>query len=128
MIPRPPRSTRTDTLFPYTTLFRSKNHSPSFHISRFEQDRPTSEFHLVGCRRGRGGARPRRGPRRKGRWHRLAGAFLPKIACGGPNSRTRQAFGRNPFLRSEEHTSELKSLMRTSNAVFCLKKKKPIIH
>src|SRR3546814_14521806 len=98
MIPRPPRSTRTDTLFPYTTLFRSKNHSPSFHISRFEQDRPTSEFHLVGCRRGRGGARPRRGPRRKGRWHRLAGAFLPKIACGGPNPRTRQAFRRNPFL------------------------------
>src|SRR3546814_1098818 len=81
-----------------TFILQGKNHSPSFHISRFEQDRPTSEFHLVGCRRGRGGARPRRGPRRKGRWHRLAGAFLPKIACGGPNSRTRQAFGRNPFL------------------------------
>src|SRR3546814_3451040 len=85
---------------------------------------------------GRGGRAPRRGPRRKGRWHRLAGAFLPKIACGGPNSRTRQAFGRNPFLgsflgdggragvrRSEEHTSELQSLMRISYAVFCLNKK-----
>src|SRR3546814_12993095 len=65
-----------------TFILQGKNHSPSFHISRFEQDRPTSEFHLVGCRSGRGGARPRRGPRRKGRWPRLAGAFLPKIACG----------------------------------------------
>src|SRR3546814_3117330 len=81
-----------------TFILQGKNHSPSFHISRFEQDRPTSEFHLVGCRRGRGGARPRRGPRRKERGHRLAGAFLPKTPSGGPNPRPGQPFGRNPFL------------------------------
>src|SRR3546814_7301648 len=69
MIRRPPRSTRTDTLFPYTTLFRS---------------RPT------------------------------AGS-----SCGGTSRRWAR-----PGRRSEEHTSELQSLMRISYAVFCLKKKK----
>src|SRR3546814_3635562 len=80
MILRPPRSTRTDTLFPYTTLFRS------------------------GCARGsaRGTAR-----RRDGR-------------PGSPERRA-EAGG---CARSEEHTSELQSLMRISYAVFCLKKKK----
>src|SRR3546814_3214523 len=78
MIRRPPRSTRTDTLFPYTTLFRS--------------------------------------PGNRGRAN-----------CGSscPNRRSahlRRATGR----RSEEHTSELQSLMRISYAVFCLKKKKTI--
>src|SRR3546814_2919913 len=77
MIRRPPRSTRTDTLFPYTTLFRSsvrcssetRNHTP---------------------------VRPGNRPSNEGR----------------------------PLNRSEEHTSELQSLMRISYAVFCLKKKK----
>src|SRR3546814_4671303 len=74
MIRRPPRSTRTDTLFPYTTLFRSgfkgrRRSGPDLHISR---------------------------------------AYL----SGGP------------YGRSEEHTSELQSLMRISYAVFCLKKKR----
>src|SRR3546814_13440578 len=77
MIRRPPRSTRTDTLFPYTTLFRS-------------------------------------GPRR------LCGG---SSACTASSSRTRH--GRS---RSEEHTSELQSLMRISYAVFCLKKKKQLIN
>src|SRR3546814_7250685 len=93
MIRRPPRSTRTDTLFPYTTLFRSSMwegtdilFSPP--VSRFS-DRP-----------GRG-VRPRA--------KRLHG--VPRDARMAPS-------------RSEEHTSELQSLMRISYAVFCLKKKK----
>src|SRR3546814_6508223 len=73
MIRRPPRSTRTDTLFPYTTLFRSQ---PRLHaLSRHRQRQ--------GCE-----------------------------------------LGQDRILRSEEHTSELQSLMRISYAVFCLKKKK----
>src|SRR3546814_19682033 len=88
MIRRPPRSTRTDTLFPYTTLFRSK---------------------LVA------GAAVRR-PCQSLRLWRLA---LHPLGAGGGGSRRR---GRG--ARSEEHTSELQSLMRISYAVFCLKKKK----
>src|SRR3546814_9394737 len=74
MIRRPPRSTRTDTLFPYTTLFRSS---------------------------------PRRG-------HRISASRWVKLMI------MPMRMGR----RSEEHTSELQSLMRISYAVFCLKKKK----
>src|SRR3546814_13899889 len=84
MIRRPPRSTRTDTLFPYTTLFRSARRHP-------RQQRRLRE----GLRLPAGGALRRR----RARAH-LRG------------------------LRSEEHTSELQSLMRISYAVFCLKKKK----
>src|SRR3546814_3843356 len=73
MIRRPPRSTRTDTLFPYTTLFRSRRSAQS------------SRRDLIFCA--------------GGRW-------------------------RSSTRRSEEHTSELQSLMRISYAVFCLKKKK----
>src|SRR3546814_1298431 len=96
MIRRPPRSTRTDTLFPYTTLFRSAVHRGA--CARF---RP--------C----GGTLPgRRDRRRAGD----AGILAPAIGgrAGGPGRR----------VRSEEHTSELQSLMRISYAVFCLKKKK----
>src|SRR3546814_971354 len=74
MIRRPPRSTRTDTLFPYTTLFRSVRH-----------DEARAGLLIV-----------------DDRWFRA------------------------PIGRSEEHTSELQSLMRISYAVFCLKKKKKI--
>src|SRR3546814_2457316 len=90
MIRRPPRSTRTDTLFPYTTLFRS------------------------GRGQGCAGARPV--PRK-----RRAHAF--GILAGGDQQVGGRliSFGRG---RSEEHTSELQSLMRISYAVFCLKKKK----
>src|SRR3546814_11110139 len=80
MIRRPPRSTRTDTLFPYTTLFRSHR---SF--------------------------RARQGPVRR---HRLCShrrAHRPALSAAADH-------------RSEEHTSELQSLMRISYAVFCLKK------
>src|SRR3546814_3396344 len=86
MIRRPPRSTRTDTLFPYTTLFRS-----------WGRRAPMTDV-----------ARPRR------RWR--VGEERAQSYRSGP---FRHAVPR----RSEEHTSELQSLMRISYAVFCLKKK-----
>src|SRR3546814_3196983 len=82
MIRRPPRSTRTDTLFPYTTLFRSGSHA------------------------GRNGSR-----------QHVERAGGIRRAVAGPASTS-------SLDRSEEHTSELQSLMRISYAVFCLKKKK----
>src|SRR3546814_15438272 len=92
MIRRPPRSTRTDTLFPYTTLFRSP-----------------------------GGGRPV--PRRQ-RPGRPAVQGQPRLAgSGGCAGRPRPGQGQVRGRRSEEHTSELQSLMRISYAVFCLKKK-----
>src|SRR3546814_16627964 len=81
MIRRPPRSTRTDTLFPYTTLFRSEGH----HVQP-RQELPAPVRYVFGVP-----SPPRR-----------------RLGAG----------------RSEEHTSELQSLMRISYAVFCLKKKK----
>src|SRR3546814_3603454 len=89
MIRRPPRSTRTDTLFPYTTLFRSPG--------------------LVPRSRQRGAALSRCGPAARCR-------TLCVLASAGPQATDPR--------RSEEHTSELQSLMRISYAVFCLKKKK----
>src|SRR3546814_7716066 len=90
MIRRPPRSTRTDTLFPYTTLFRSRG----------EEAAETCHRRL-----------PRdRGP-----------AFLQSL---GHRPAQHRARGVEQCHRSEEHTSELQSLMRISYAVFCLKKKK----
>src|SRR3546814_10587893 len=82
MIRRPPRSTRTDTLFPYTTLFRSAAADAKIGAGRRDQ--------------------------RLGMWD--------DFGFGA-----RRRIGRE---RSEEHTSELQSLMRISYAVFCLKKKK----
>src|SRR3546814_5814080 len=90
MIRRPPRSTRTDTLFPYTTLFRSDGPTPTTEIARGP------------------GARPR-----PGCCARLTSPPLPG-SFGAAGHRAG---------RSEEHTSELQSLMRISYAVFCLKKK-----
>src|SRR3546814_1494782 len=90
MIRRPPRSTRTDTLFPYTTLFRSGAHDQ-------------------------------------------AAALLAHVDLGAEVDAVRQFLragrhlrhlvGDEVVVRSEEHTSELQSLMRISYAVFCLKKK-----
>src|SRR3546814_10441950 len=94
MILRPPRSTRTDTLFPYTTLFRS---SRCFDYQRFDGDHQYSrdwDFR-VWCRN-----RPQHD-----------GSLRRRLYLA-------------PHNRSEEHTSELQSLMRISYAVFCLKKKK----
>src|SRR3546814_6905831 len=99
MIRRPPRSTRTDTLFPYTTLFRSNLERDGQKIAIFEVRR--------GVQRAR---RQRMDPRRQLAHRRRADDMRRvdhDIAVG----------------RSEEHTSELQSLMRISYAVFCLKKK-----
>src|SRR3546814_10287406 len=88
MIRRPPRSTRTDTLFPYTTLFRSRGAGPPGNIlpPAYRRRVRATEDQLLQTKR------------------RL---------CLCPHR----------GKRSEEHTSELQSLMRTSYAVFCLKKK-----
>src|SRR3546814_2832154 len=101
MIRRPPRSTLTDTLFPYTTLFRS----PAW--ARFRRQ--------AACRPApRQGTWASRGRRRDG------GAWRQLYADTSASPRHRAAHTR---ARSEEHTSELQSLMRISYAVFCLKKK-----
>src|SRR3546814_4521440 len=96
MIRRPPRSTRTDTLFPYTTLFRST-------AVVVQTSRP-SRLYLFGYRT----------------QHRKA----PKADCARRPLNSRRCRRAGKRGRSEEHTSELQSLMRISYAVFCLKKKK----
>src|SRR3546814_6840072 len=98
MIRRPPRSTRTDTLFPYTTLFRSALHQPE---ELAEQHRRSESDDLAATPEIEAG--PDEQPRDEGQPDRAR-----------PEHRDR---------RSEEHTSELQSLMRISYAVFCLKKK-----
>src|SRR3546814_7179221 len=101
MIRRPPRSTRTDTLFPYTTLFRSVQQA----IAQAEQ----AKAQVIAARAARDRATAQA---------RAPVASAQKAA----NDLTRyQALQK--LDRSEEHTSELQSLMRTSYAVFCLKKK-----
>src|SRR3546814_4453909 len=112
MLRRPPRSTRTDTLFPYTTLFRSGH----------DRLPARAERELVLDREGRG--RDRRGARgtRGGAIHHRAGRHLRRPRRGLPP--TERTGDRAEETRSEEHTSELQSLMRISYAVFCLKKKK----
>src|SRR3546814_4983366 len=93
MIRRPPRSTRTDTLFPYTTLFRSA--LPDRQVGRWlwREVRSCPSLHT-------------------------SGAARQHIQAGHADRHARGVEG-----RSEEHTSELQSLMRISYAVFCLKKK-----
>src|SRR3546814_5329264 len=110
MIRRPPRSTRTDTLFPYTTLFRS----PLASALR--------QPHLGRCREG-GGRRQQR--RIRGRAEQSGGRLLLHDEFRQhPEGAELAAQSRLAAARSEEHTSELQSLMRISYAVFCLKKKK----
>src|SRR3546814_20459307 len=99
MIRRPPRSTRTYTLFPYTTLFRSRCSEWSPRACRRAQEIAS---HLESAQGYRHAPKATRCPRR----HRCDS--WPDHAQAG---------------RSEEHTSELQSLMRISYAVFCLKKK-----
>src|SRR3546814_3561959 len=94
MIRRPPRSTRTDTLFPYTTLFRS--------IIRRERRDAEVEARAVH-------AGADLGQRRAQLWRAKHADDVQALSHGS--------------LRSEEHTSELQSLIRISYAVFCLKKK-----
>src|SRR3546814_2346496 len=99
MTRRPPRSTRTDTLFPYTTLFRSAQEllGDAHHAA------------VAGARRAGGSGR--------------AGSPGGAGRSGSPG-RTAAARQVQLLARSEEHTSELQSLMRISYAVFCLKKKR----
>src|SRR3546814_3635287 len=108
MIRRPPRSTRTDTLFPYTTLFRSEVDVHDQHIRHRRHDGDWREV-LDGVVR-QVGEQPWVDGMRGHRAHHQ------RIAVGF-------GLGRQ---RSEEHTSELQSLMRISYAVFCLKKKMTI--
>src|SRR3546814_1939710 len=98
MIRRPPRSTRTDTLFPYTTLFRSCNYRMST-VRPYERQQPSSDFGFA------------LGHDTLWTMHNYGPSGVPKRCCSSADS------------RSEEHTSELQSLMRISYAVFCLKKK-----
>src|SRR3546814_1029797 len=111
MIRRPPRSTRTDTLFPSTPLFRSVVDRDMVH------GRPRHEEHGVEALR----ELDRRDPVRV-RHQQVAGQFQ-SLALQHVGDADLAALQRRP-VRSEEHTSELQSLMRISYAVFCLKKKK----
>src|SRR3546814_7054492 len=117
MIRRPPRSTLTDTLFPYTTLFRSLGLDP--YQRGIEGQRRPEIADMLLLRRDRD-VQPRRGDRSDLHGRRSSGRDrLLADTHGGPG---RFALGR----RSEEHTSELQSLMRISYAVFCLQKKNSI--
>src|SRR3546814_1344853 len=107
MIRRPPRSTRTDTLFPYTTLFRSRR-----RIGRGQHRTRRPDDHLDHRLSRIQGVRQQR-PRRGSAAGHQPEQCPPEAAPVHP--------GTAP--RSEEHTSELQSLMRISYAVFCLKKK-----
>src|SRR3546814_5185466 len=110
MIRRPPRSTRTDTLFPYTTLFRSY-----VRAVRHPADDADGRWCRPGC--GRTGAGTRMGPGKP--------ASLWQMSERRDQCNAHQCCGcAGAAGRSEEHTSELQSLMRISYAVFCLKKKK----
>src|SRR3546814_1983862 len=99
MIRRPPRSTRTDTLFPYTTLFRSLRRHSSL---------------------------PEGGPEARSR--SVLNDGMPLRAADSLAAGDEAGSAPIDSVRSEEHTSELQSLMRISYAVFCLKKKKKKRH
>src|SRR3546814_1260520 len=129
MIRRPPRSTRTDTLFPYTTLFRSARASfrlwSAHHLARSSFLRryrglPANLFLLfVPLRRNCRSTRLRPPGQHN--------ETLISNSAPAKNTSSQQSWATslNPqtSIRSEEHTSELQSLMRISYAVFCLKKK-----
>src|SRR3546814_10517316 len=120
MIRRPPRTTRTDTLFPYTTLFRSQrvDHLPPVGLLAGDVQQRSPDGAEVP---------PLVVVPSPQQWHSLADRLVPQ---GDVTYRAPEMVPRlhdvGPVLldRSEEHTSELQSLMRNSYAVFCLKKKK----
>src|SRR3546814_5474619 len=103
MIRRPPRSTRTDTLFPYTTLFRSNT---ALHHASAAGELKALRMLL------QYGANP------------LASNAYSRTPVHYSATPAAEAYFKTPIIRSEEHTSELQSLMRISYAVFCLKKTK----
>src|SRR3546814_7540767 len=117
MIRRPPRSTRTDTLFPYTTLFRSCARPLPWLQSA---DRNRNEHQIVDPEHDlERSQRQQRHPqfRAEQKFHCADLPLRPPAAAA-----RRSNPSTSPY-RSEEHTSELQSLMRISYAVFCLKKK-----
>src|SRR3546814_953580 len=122
MIRRPPRSTRTDTLFPYTTLFRS---AVRLADGAAGQQIPiqAGDVNLAGLTPDGMNARIERRVRTASSINRQS---ADDHRGGERLLRGKQRHQRNAgrHLRSEEHTSELQSLMRISYAVFCLKKKK----
>src|SRR3546814_9135735 len=118
MIRRPPRSTRTDTLFPYTTLFRSRDgeDDAARHIA-FDRERVAADEQIVGVEFRRIGRR---------RCEAIAGGGDSALDDERASDIAREASADRVEARggrSEEHTSELQSLMRISYAVFCLKTK-----
>src|SRR3546814_1328520 len=122
MLRRPPSTPRTDILFPYTTLFRSDRGMHAVDILGAGLDPDQDHFlalggavlRLVGGEHRLAGGRPRRG--------RQAAGDHPALGLGIEH-------GMQELVeRSEEHTSELQSLMRISYAVFCLKKKNRAIN
>src|SRR3546814_1232555 len=114
MIRRHPSPTHTDTLFPYTTLFRSPGHRPvPAHDPPYRPDR--------GRRRPSPGGRPGAGGTR------LRGRSAANAEGYRAADHQHRHVLRKQVVRSEEHTSELQSLMRISYAVFCLKKTKNTI-
>src|SRR3546814_1622230 len=116
MIRRPPRSTRTDTLFPYTTLFRSVVHVAQHALAEAELERDLRPVLAPGV------------PEQQQQpvVEQLQEIARSGIACARAGDQPARVVVRQD--RSEEHTSELQSLMRISYAVFCLKKKKNIIN
>src|SRR3546814_7889870 len=105
MIRRPPRSTRTDTLFPYTTLFRSRFESSCLLCTTVEAEEKVGHRVVIDDERA---------------------VVVCPYWSGAPYEMLviPRTHGGHLEHRSEEHTSELQSLMRISYAVFCLKKKK----
>src|SRR3546814_5865733 len=111
MIRRPPRSKRTDTLFPYTTLFRSRPAEGTDAAAEERADIGGNEARKI---------------------ERIVDALVLRdladvvAIVGGRHARGLEVEHRANMHRSEEHTSELQSLMRISYAVFCLQKKTSI--
>src|SRR3546814_4649395 len=127
MIRRPPRSTRTDTLFPYTTLFRSARHRRRIVVAgqdvvadALQAQQPAADsggldekgLHLVSLQAARAVS---------AFWHQLSLFAQAAAPQGGdlPVPSVRPVLSFRKDTRSEEHTSELQSLMRISYAVFC---------
>src|SRR3546814_10178696 len=122
MIRRPPKSTRTVTLFPYTTLFRSRGQLPLHPGDGVDDLIDRRAFDEDG-----GGTEHFMRQRRIGAELLAAGGEQSMLAAMDAVRRHAAGDGGDalrPGQRSEEHTSELQSLMRISYAVFCLKKKK----
>src|SRR3546814_1816796 len=109
MIRRPPRSTRTDTLFPYTTLFRSSREPHHQLVQRQAGEKSDGEIARKHCQL-------------------TARSFLPGPVEAARPGDDKEVLQVGLQQRSEEHTSELQSLMRISYAVFCLKKKNRTNH